>query len=70
MLNFILACLVLSCAVEGNIFQSPAAEKIAREVFAVIASVYIPCVGVMVYNEIGRIDRAVKPVRAVTPAGA
>ena len=69
-LNFILACLVLSCAVEGNIFQSPEAEKIAREVFAVIASVYIPCVGVMVYNEIGRIDRAVKPVRAVTPAGA
>jgi hypothetical protein len=53
-----LADLILSFAVHGNIFQSCAVDQIARSVLALVAVIYVPCVGVQVYGEIGRTDRA------------
>jgi hypothetical protein len=58
-LNLALAGLILSLAVGGNIFQSSAADQIARDVLALVAAIYVPCVGIMLYGEIGRLDRAV-----------
>jgi hypothetical protein len=57
-LNMALACLILSFAVEGNIFQSSLVDRIARDVFALVAVIYVPSVGVQLYGEIGRLDRA------------
>jgi hypothetical protein len=57
-LNLALACLVLSFAVEGNIFQSSVVDEIARNVLALVAVIYVPSVGVQLYGEIGRLDRA------------
>jgi hypothetical protein len=57
-LNMALACLVLSFAVDGNIFQSSLVDQIARDVLALVAVVYVPSVGVQLYGEIGRLDRA------------
>jgi hypothetical protein len=57
-LNMALAGLILSFAVDGNIFQSGAVDQIARGVLALVAVIYVPSVGVQVYGEIGRIDRA------------
>jgi len=51
-------------AVNGNIFQSSVVDQIARDVFALVAAVYIPCVGIMLYGEIGRLDRAVTTAKA------
>jgi hypothetical protein len=36
-LNLALACLILSFAVDGNIFQSSVVEQIARKVLALVA---------------------------------
>jgi hypothetical protein len=47
--------------VEGNIFQSSTVDQLARNVLAIVAAVYVPSVGVMLYGEIGRLRR-------VTPA--
>jgi hypothetical protein len=58
-LNMALACLILSFAVDGNIFQSSQVDQIARNVLAVVAVFYVPSVGVQLYSEIGRLDRAV-----------
>jgi hypothetical protein len=58
-LNMALACLILSFAVDGNIFQSSQVDQIARNVLAVVAVFYVPSVGVQLYGEIGRLDRAV-----------
>lgn len=58
-LNFALAGLMLYLAVDGNLFQSAVVDQIARNVLAVVAAVYVPCVGVMIYGELGRVDRAV-----------
>jgi hypothetical protein len=60
-LNLALACLSLSFAVGGNLFQSPAVDRVARGVLALVGAVYVPGVGVQVYGEIGRIDRAAAP---------
>ena len=57
-LNMALACLILSFAVDGNIFQSSAVDKIARNVLALVAVIYVPSVAVQLYGEIGRLDRA------------
>ena len=57
-LNMALACLILSFAVDGNIFQSSTVDQIARNVLALVAVIYVPSVGVQLYGEIGRIDRA------------
>ena len=57
-LNFALACLTLSFAVQGNIFQSSHADQIARDMLALVAAIYVPSVGVQLYGEIGRLDRA------------
>ena len=57
-LNMALACLILSLAVQGNIFQSSVVDQIARDVLALVAVIYVPCVGIMLYGEIGRLDRA------------
>jgi hypothetical protein len=57
-LNMALACLILSFAVDGNIFQSSRVDPIARIVLALVAVIYLPSVGVQVYGEIGRLDRA------------
>jgi hypothetical protein len=56
-LNMALACLVLSFAVEGNIFQSSLVDPIARDVLSLIAVIYVSSVGVQIYGEIGRLDR-------------
>jgi hypothetical protein len=58
-LNLTLACLVLTLAVNGNMFPSDRVDQIARSVLAVVALFYVPLVGAQVYNEMGRIDRAV-----------
>jgi hypothetical protein len=63
-LNAVLALLTLSFAVDGNLFQSGEADQIARNVLAVVAVVYVPCVGVQIYGEIGRINRAAVPKAA------
>jgi hypothetical protein len=57
-LNMALACLILFFAVDGNIFQSSPVDRIAREVLFVVAVIYLPSVGVQLYGEIGRLDRA------------
>jgi hypothetical protein len=57
-LNLALACLTLSLAVEGNIFQSSQADQIARNVLALVGVIYLPSVGVQIYGELGRLDRA------------
>jgi hypothetical protein len=54
-LNMALACLILSFAVEGNIFQSSLVDQIARNVLALVAVIYVPSVGVQLYGEIGRL---------------
>jgi hypothetical protein len=56
-LNMLLAGLVLSIAVNGDVFQSGEVDRIARSVLALVAVIYLPCVGVQIYGEIGRIDR-------------
>lgn len=56
-LNMAPAGLMLCFAVVGNIFQSGAVDQIARDVIALIALIYVPCVGIQLYGEIGRIDR-------------
>jgi hypothetical protein len=58
-LNMALVCLILSFAVDGNIFQSSQVDQIARNVLAVVAVFYVPSVGVQLYGEIGQLDRAV-----------
>ena len=58
-LNMALACLILSFAVDGNIFQSSRVDQIARDVLALVAVIYVPSVGVQLYGEMGRIDRAI-----------
>jgi hypothetical protein len=57
-LNMALACLTLFLAVNGNIFQSSQVDQIARNVLALVAVIYLPCVGVQIFSEIGRLDRA------------
>jgi hypothetical protein len=57
-LNMALACLILSFAVDGNIFQSSLVDQIARNVLALVAVIYVPSVGVQLYGELGRLDRA------------
>jgi len=57
-LNLALACLVLFFAVDGNIFQSSLVDQIARDVLALVGVIYLPSVGVQLYGEIGRLDRA------------
>jgi hypothetical protein len=57
-LNLAVACLVLLFAVDGGIFQSSPVDQIARNVLALVAMIYLPSVGVQLYNEIGRLDRA------------
>jgi hypothetical protein len=57
-LNMAFACLILLLAVDGNIAQSSVVDKIARDVLALVAVIYVPSVAVQVYGEIGRLDRA------------
>jgi hypothetical protein len=63
-LNMALACLVLSFAVDGNIFQSSVVDQNVRNALALVAVIYVPSVGVQLYGEIGRLDRAAAPVDA------
>ncbi len=57
-LNMALACLILSFAVDGNVFQSSQVDQIARNVLALVAVIYLPSVGVQLFGEIGRLERA------------
>jgi hypothetical protein len=57
-LNLTLACLVLTLAVNGNMFPSDRVDQIARSVMAAVALFYVPGVGAQIYNEMGRIGRA------------
>ncbi|HEV3166031.1 MAG TPA: hypothetical protein VGZ22_18535 [Isosphaeraceae bacterium] len=63
-LNMAFACLILSFAVDGNIFQSSLVDQIARNVLALIALIYVLSVGVQLYGEIGRHDRAAATKKA------
>jgi hypothetical protein len=63
-LNMALAGLILSFAVDGNIFQSSPVDQIARKVLALVALIYVPSVGVQIYSEIGRLDRAAPAQKA------
>jgi hypothetical protein len=63
-LNLALAGLTLSLAVEGNIFQSSVVDQIARSVLALVAVIYVTGVGIMLYDEIGRVDRTVTATEA------
>jgi hypothetical protein len=58
-LNLVTAGLILSLAVDGNVFQSSMLDQIARNVLALVAAIYVPSVGIMLYGEIGRLDRVV-----------
>ena len=58
-LNLAMAGLILSLAVDGNIFQLSVVDQISRDVLALVAAIYVPSVGIMLYGEIGRLDRAV-----------
>jgi hypothetical protein len=66
-LNMALAGLVLCLAVGGNVFQSGEVDRIARGVLTLVALVYVPCVGLQVYGEIGRIGRPGGTARAPVP---
>jgi hypothetical protein len=55
--NMALACLILSFAVDGNVFQSSQVDQIARNVLALVAVIYLPSVGVQLFGEIGRLER-------------
>ena len=63
-LNMALACLILSFAVDGDIFQSSQVDQIARNVLALVAVIYVPSMGVQLYGEIGRLDRAAATKKA------
>jgi hypothetical protein len=52
--NMALAGMSLGLAVEGNIFQSSVADSGTRDIFSLVALVYVPSVAVMIYNEMGR----------------
>ena len=56
-INLALACLILHFALDGNLFQSSQVDQIARNVLAFVAVCYVPFVGLMLYSEIGRINR-------------
>jgi hypothetical protein len=60
-LNLALACLVLLIAVDGDIFQSSQVDQITRDMLALVGVIYLPGVGVQLYGEIGRLDRAAAP---------
>jgi hypothetical protein len=57
-LNLALACLVLSFAVDGNLFESSQVDQVARIVLALVGVIYVASVGVQLYGEVGRLDRA------------
>jgi hypothetical protein len=63
-LNMALACLIVSFAVDANIFQSSQVDQIARNVLALVAVIYVPSVGAQLYGEIGRLDRAAAAKKA------
>jgi hypothetical protein len=44
--------------VYGNIIQSSLVDEIARKVLTLVAVIYLPSVGVQLYGEVGRLDRA------------
>ncbi|MGL6074778.1 MAG: hypothetical protein ACRC8S_11510 [Fimbriiglobus sp.] len=52
--NMSLAGMSLGLAVEGNIFQSSLADNGTKDIFTLVALVYVPSVAVMIYNELGR----------------
>lgn len=45
-------------AVNGGTFRSGSVDRIARGVLALVAVIDVPCVGVQIYGDMGRIDRA------------
>jgi hypothetical protein len=55
-LNAAVAALILSFAVDGNVFRSAEADRIAKSVLACVAVIYVSCVGVQIYGEMGRIE--------------
>ena len=66
-LNMALACLVLLLAVDGDVFLSSVVDRIARDVLGLIALIYVPCVGIMLFGEIGRLDRTAAAKDAHAP---
>jgi hypothetical protein len=67
-LNLVLACLVLASASDGNIFQSSHADRIAQDVLTLVGAIYLPFVAVLIYGELGRVDRAVVAPRRTAEA--
>ena len=60
--NLALVGLILPLAVNGAIFQSSVVDQIARTVLTLVAAIYVPCVGIMLYGEVGRLDRSATTV--------
>jgi hypothetical protein len=58
-LNLCQAILILVAAIDGDIFRSEGVDQIARKVLSLVGAIYLPCVGVMIYGEIGRLDPVV-----------
>ncbi len=56
-INLALACLLLIFSVDGDMFQSSEQDRIARDIFALVGVIYLPSVCVLLYGEIGRLER-------------
>ena len=63
-LNMALACLILTFAVDGHIFNSSLVDPIARNVLGLVVMIYAPWVGIQLYGELGRLDRAAATKKA------
>ncbi len=62
-INIAIVCLVVAFAADGNVFQSSKVDQIARDVLALVAVGYVPVLGILLYGEIGRVERTatIKP---------
>ena len=56
-INIAIVCLVLAFAVDGKVFQSTKVDQVARDVLALVAVGYVPVLGLLLYGEIGRVER-------------
>lgn len=56
--NLALSMLCLILAADGGIFQSSEADRVARDVLALVAVFYVPLAAAELCGEIGRLDRS------------
>lgn len=60
-LNLVLAILVLVIAADGGVFQVEKVDRIAGGIFGLVGLIYLPLVGVMIHQEMGRVDPVTLP---------